>query len=668
MRSKLLCLLLVVTFFCATPHSQAEESVTINLVNADIESVVKLAAELTGRSFVVDPRVKGQVNVVSGQPVPRSLVYPLLTSALRMHGFAVVESNGVTKIVPETDARMHAPPPQIHGKGGDRLVTRIFQLRNGSAAQLVPVLKPMVGANNSINAFTSANALVITDYAENINRLAAIIETLEQTDPADVSVIPIRHASAIDLAQHISRLLEGHAPKQSGDGGPTSSVQADYRSNSLLLRADSPIMLQKLRTLIDALDQPTASAGNIHVVPLQNAEAAVLAKTLREVVSGSNPQSNVRSGIAPGLGTPGQGTSAQANNQMANFPGQNSQAQTGSNTPGFIQADPATNTLIITAPDAVYRNLRLVIDQLDRRRSQVFIEALVVEITSDRAAEFGIQWQGGGRDGRSGIIAGTNLSTGTRSIVGLIENIAQASSTGSVNIPPGLNVGFFHDGIGLAGLVRLLASDNRANILSVPNLLTLDNEEARIVIGQNVPFLTGQYAQTGSSVTPTPFQTIERKDVGITLRVKPQISEGGTVRLQLQQEASSVQENTQAGPITSKRSIESTVLVDDGMVIVLGGLMEDSIVKGEDKVPGLGDVPMIGSMFRYETSKRGKKNLMVFLRPSIIRDAASGQRLSSDRYASLVGRQQRFNTEERVDSGPEIERAFSSAPVTEGVR
>lgn len=657
-------LLLLFTMFFMVSRVMAEEGVTINLVNADVEAVVKLAAELTGRNFVLDPRVKGQVNVVSGQPVPRALVYPLLTSALRMHGFAVVESNGITKIVPETDARMHAPPAQSTGKGGDRLVTRIFQLKNGSASQLVPVLKPLVGANNVINAFASANALVVTDYAENINRLSALIENLEGSDPTSVAVIPVRHASAVDLAQHVARLMEGNAPKAVNDGGPTFSVLADYRSNSLLLRADSPLMLQKLRTLIDDLDQPTASAGNIHVVPLKNAEAAALAKTLREVFTGSSPQTPVRTVAAP----PPPGASAPLAGLLTGQVAPQTPGSTGSGIPGFIQADPATNTLIITAPDAIYRNLRQVIEQLDRRRAQVFIEALVVEITSDRAAEFGIQWQAGGSDGKSGILGGTNLSTGTRSIIGLAESIAQAKSTGTVNLPPGLNIGFFHEGLGLAGLVRLLASDNRANILSVPNLLTLDNEEARIVIGQNVPFLTGQYAQTGSSVTPTPFQTIERKDVGITLKVKPQISEGGTVRLQLQQEASSVQDNTQAGPITSKRSIESTVLVDDGMVVVLGGLMEDSVVKGEDKVPGLGDVPVIGGMFRYETSKRGKKNLMVFLRPSIIRDAAGGQRLSSDRYANLLGRQQRFNAEERVEAGPEIDRALPAFPAIEGTR
>ncbi|MBV2184266.1 MAG: type II secretion system secretin GspD [Rhizobium sp.] len=669
------------------PQGRADDSVTINLVNADVEAVVKLAAELTGRSFVVDPRVKGQVNVVSGQPISRDLVYPLLISALRMHGFAVVESNGITKIVPEAEARMHAPPTTPGraarrgpvGKepgtktalSGDQLVTRIFPLRNSSASQLLPVLRPLMGANNAINAVVGSNALVVTDFAENVDRLSTIVETLDVVDSGEVAVIPIRYASAFDIAQQLSRIMEAGTP--GAEGQSKVSIQSDYRTNSLLVRADGPMRLEKLRAIVERLDQST-DGGNIHIVPLRNADAVTLARTLRDVMSGNTASSEdalaspntvgltAGSAAAPtGQAVANPGISSQPlTSTQASFNGRQTASRSGS--AGFIQADPSTNSLIVTAPDAVYKNLRRVIDQLDRRRAQVFIEALVVEVTSDRAAEFGIQWQGGTEDGRLSVVGGTNFSTGTRNIVGLAESIYQAKGTGTLSVPPGLNIGLYHAGAGLGALLRLLATDSRANILSAPNLLTLDNEEARIVIGQNVPFLTGQYAQTGSSVTPTPFQTIERRDVGITLRVKPQISEGGTVRLQLQQEASSVQETTQSGPITNKRSIESTVLVDDGMTIALGGLMEDSIVKGEDKVPGLGDVPIIGGLFRYQTSTRAKKNLMVFLRPSIVRNAADSQRLSDDRYGDLQARQQRFNDAETVEDGPRLDMPKQKLP------
>jgi general secretion pathway protein D len=627
----------------------AEEQVTVNLVDADLEAVVKLAAELTGRNFVVDPRVKGSINVVSGQPVPRSLVYPLLASALRMHGYALVEAGGVTKVVPEAEARMHAPPTGGR-EGGDRLATRLFTLRNGSAMQLVPVLKPLVGANSVINAFPGSNTLVVTDYAENLQRLATIIEALDGADSTELRLVPVRHASAVDLAQQLGRLLDGGAPGTPNDGGPRFSVQADSRSNSLLLRADSPARLQKLLALVADLDQPQGETGGIHVVPLKNAEAVALAQTLRAVVSGTALLPAATTTLPAMAAATGPGIGAQAA-----APGTSVAATTALGTAaGFIQADPATNSLIITAPESIYRNLRQVVDLLDRRRAQVFIEALVVEITRDQAEEFGIQWQLGTGTGAARIAAGTNFSSGGRNIVGLAENLAKAEATGTLGVPPGLNIGFFNSNSGLAGLLRALAADNRANILSTPNLLTLDNEEARIVIGQNVPFLTGQYAQTGGAVTATPFQTIERKDVGLTLRVKPQISEGGTVRLQLQQEVSSVQDNTLAGPVTNKRAIESTVLVDDGRVVALGGLLEDGVSRGEDKVPGLGDVPGIGRLFRYETSKRAKKNLMVFLRPRIVRDAEATQAVSADRYAELLLGQRRFNTSAGFPGGPEL--------------
>jgi general secretion pathway protein D len=317
----------------------------------------------------------------------------------------------------------------------------------------------------------------------------------------------------------------------------------------------------------------------------------------------------------------------------------------GGSSAGFIQADPTNNALIITASEAVYQNLRRVIDLLDKRRAQVLVEALIAELSSDRASEFGIQWLGAGTAGKgTTVIGGTNFGSGGSNILGLIQNVATAKTTGSLGVSPGFNLGAFSGKDGIGVLARMLETDAKANILSTPSLLTLDNEEARIVIGSNVPFLTGQYAQTGTTATATPFQTYDRKDVGLTLKIRPQISEGGLVRMQIFQEASSIQPGTlsnASGPITNKRSIETAVVVDDGGIIVIGGLIEDSYGMGEDKVPLLGDIPVLGALFRYDTRKRTKTNLMVFLRPKIIRDAAAYQGLTNDRYDYVIGEQQK---------------------------
>ena len=631
--------------------------VTLDLANADVESVIKVAAEITGRSFVIDPRVKGAINVISGRPIPRNQLYSLITSALRMQGYAVVESNGVTKILPSAEAGMHAPSGTDPGNG-DRLLTQIFQLRNSSAAALLPVLKPLISTNSLIAAAPGGNALLVTDYAENVRRVADIIAALDGGYEPDVKVIPMQHASAVDVASQLGQMFASTANNVDQTGRVI--VQADNLSNSLLVRTTSAQRLAQVHKLAEQLDQASGSNGNIHVVHLKNAEATTLAKTLRAIVSGTiiPPAMATASAqlIAPTLSAvPGQNTAPAMGTNTSPFmrTAPSESATAGQNT-GYIQADPATNTLIITASEPVFLNLRRVIDQLDRRRAQVFIEALVVELTSSLADEFGVQWQLGGGDSEKGGIAGTNFSTGGKNIFGLVESLSTAKTTGSLGVATGLNIGFFNTAAGIAGLVRALATDARANILSTPSLLTLDNEEARIVIGQNVPFLTGQYVQNSTGSTATPFQTIERKDVGLTLQVRPQISEGGTVRLQIQHEVSSLQQNTSTGPITSKRAIDSAVLVDDGMIVVIGGLMQDSVNKGTEKVPGLGDLPVVGGLFRYNADSRAKTNLMIFLRPRILRDAAAGEEISSARYARSLDTQRSFNQYEKVGDGPQL--------------
>jgi general secretion pathway protein D len=645
------------------------EPVSLNFVNADIGAVIQAISKISGRNFIVDPRVKGTLNIVTARPVARNLTYPILLSALRLQGYAAIEGQGVTKIVPEADAKLHAVPV---GKGqgaggGDRLTTQVFNLKHESASQLVPVIRPLVSPNNTVTAYPGNNSLVVTDYAENIGRIAQIIESID-TPQADMRVIPLKHASALDLAQTVTRLLNDGAAGVAtgggvaGDASQRITVIGDPRSNSLLVRSDNPSKLNAVRQLVANLDQPGA-AGNIHVVYLKNAEAAKVAQTLRAVLSGeagSTGQStttNSNSSFAPNNNSStSQNTSATGN--TPSFSGGNTSGTSGGATGnGIVQADPMTNSLIITAPDAIYNNIRKVIDQIDKRRAQVYVEALIAEISTDKAAEIGIQWQAG-KIGSTGVYGGTNFSSSGNNIL----NLATFLGTGTGSLPgTGLNLVVGGGTVSVGGkdiaslnmLARFLESDSRANILSTPNLITLDNEEAKIVVGKNVPFITGTYATT-TTTTTNPFTTVERKDVGLTLKVKPQISEGGTVRLQIYQEASAIIETAQAsttGPSTTKRSIESTVLVDDGAVIALGGLVEDTYSGGIQKVPVLGDIPYIGGLFRYTTRSRGKTNLIVFLRPVILRDAASMQGISSDRYNYIIGQQRAINNADALMRG-----------------
>lgn len=617
--------------------------VTLNFVNADIEGVVKALSEMTGKNFVLDPRVKGTINIVSAKPVTKALAYDVFLSALRLQGYAAVEDRGIVKIVPESDAKLHQSPmlgPQDKTRGaGDRIETQVFTLKYESALQLVPILRPLIAPNNTITAYQNSNTLIITDYASNLQRLEKIIVAIDQPSSTDPIMIPLQYASALDVAQTVNRLFAEAAQAQGSPGAdPTQRliVVADTRSNSLLARSSGdPSRLGRLRQFVAMLDSPTSAGGNIHVIYLKNAEAVKLAETLRAIHQGEAGSAAPRSAMTP---TTPLGSSAAASMSAPISP----QGQTSAASSGIIQADAATNSLIITAPDAIYNNLRAVVDRLDMRRAQVYVEALIAEITADKAAEFGIQWQDLNGLNKSGSQAfgGTNFGTSGQNILGIAQNPLTAGQ--------GLNIGVLKGQVSIGGvnilnlglLVRALETDANANILSTPTLLTLDNEEARIVIGQNVPFITGQYAVSAAATTPTPFQTIERRDVGLTLRLKPQISEGGTVRLQIYQEVSSILDNNNpAGVITNKRSVESNVLVDDGQIIVLGGLMQDSVSDGVDKVPLLGDIPVLGGLFKYSTKKRSKTNLMVFLRPTVLRNAQSAEALTSGRYNYILGEQ-----------------------------
>jgi general secretion pathway protein D len=613
--------------------------VMLNFVNAEIEGVVKVVAEVTGKNFVIDPRVKGTINIVSADPLPRELVYEVFLSALRLQGFAAIEDRGIVRIIPEIDAKLY-PSPTIGRQGmarvaGDRIQTQVFTLKYQSASQLVPILRPLIAPNNTITAYQNSNTLVITDYANNMLRLSRIIDSIDQPSGSDPIVIPLQYASAVDVAATVNHLFaESQQVAGTGDTSQRFSVVADARSNSLLARSGDPSRLVQLRKFVAMLDSRTNAGGNIHVVYLKNAEAVKLAETLRAIYQGDTGAPAASAAPPTSLNAPAPDGTVQMLAPSTTAP---------ATTPGIIQADAATNSIIITAPDAIYNNLRAALDKLDVRRAQVYVEALIVELTADKAAEFGVQWQnlsGLGEDGRQ-VFGGTNFGGTGQNIIGISQNPTTAA--------PGLNIGVVNGRITIPGigqilnlglLVRALETDGNANILSTPTLLTLDNEEAEIVIGQNVPFITGQYALSGGATTPTPFQTIERQDVGLKLRIKPQISEGGTVRLQLYQEVSSINDKANpAGVITNKRAVASTVLVDDGQIVVIGGLIQDAVSDGVDQVPVLGSIPWIGGLFRSKTRSHSKTNLMIFLRPTLVRDSHRADVFTGERYDYILREQ-----------------------------
>ncbi len=603
---------------------------TLNFVDADIESVIAAVGDYTNTTFIIDPRVKGTITLVSEKPLTKAQAFQLLTSVLRLRGYTVVTGNGYSKVVPEADAKLQAGPMQAGGVRGDQIATQVFHLNFESAANLVAVLRPLISPNNTINANPGNNTLVITDYADNLLRLGKIIAALDSPASSDLDVVPIRYAIASDIAVMVNRLLEpGGAP---GVEAGRISLLVYPRTNSVVVRASSEARANLAKALIAKLDQPTAHPGNVHVVYLKNAEATKLAQTLRAVVTSdssalnSTPDSSSTQLSPASLTTPSP--------RQSSAPAQSPLSSGGAG--GFIQADPTTNTLIITASDSVYRDLRTVIDQLDARRAQVYIESLIVEVSATKAAELGVQWAGLSGDSTSSARVGrlTGFSTGGNNLI----NQAVAKAAGTIPLPPGngLTLGLLNQ-TGLGALAHALESDSSANILSMPNLITLDNEEAKIIVGQNVPFITGQYttAASAGAVGVNPFQTVERQDIGLTLRVKPQISQGGTVKMAIYQENSGIDNtvNTQgAGLVTTKRSLDTNVLVDDGQIIVLGGLIDDNMQDTVEKVPGLGDIPIIGGLFRYKTHNRVKRNLMVFLRPTIIRSNEQSVNLAGDRY------------------------------------
>lgn len=666
MRSTLLCLALLLALLAESVVATAEDSITngiavsednvsLNFVEADVVSVIKAIGKISNKNFMLDPKVSGTISINTVKPVPLAMTYQILLSALRVQGFAAVEENGFTSIVPEADAKSKFTARVTNGKQtGSQIVTQVYVIKYQNAGMLVNVIKPLLSANSVINAYPGSNALIVTDYADNLNKIHKLIDSIDRPSQAENVLLKLKFASAVEITQTINRLLnDGASPSE-----PSKRIMAvaDPRSNSVILQAENQSLITRAAQLIEQLDVPTNAGSAIHVVYLKNAEASKLAVTLRALMSnraidngwGANAQNipiNSVDALKPAVNiNAGNAPLVAAASASPFSPTASSQEN------GMIQADSATNSLLITAPDHVFNMLRGVIDKLDMRRAQLYIEALIAEVSTDKTSEFGIQWQD------LEAFKSSNLSEGNLQAFGG-TNFTRANGVGNINkvagslaaAGKGFNIGLISGqvtipGLGqvmnLGALAHALESNANANILSKPNLLMLDNEEAKIVIGQNVPFVTGSYAQTGGAASVTPFQTIERQDVGLTLKVKPQISEGNTVKLQLHQEVSSVSDvSGNNGITTNKRSIDTSVLVDDGSIIVLGGLIEDRITDSIDKVPFLGDLPGVGAMFRSVGRTHKKTNLMVFLRPYIMRNADDASNASNERYDYIIQQQ-----------------------------
>nr|VFJ49633.1 MAG: general secretion pathway protein D [Candidatus Kentron sp. DK] len=559
------------------------EPITLNFKDADIGAVISTVSRATGKNFLVDPRVKGTVTVVSSLPMEKEELYQVFLSILEIHGFAAVPSGNVIKIIPNAIAKQTAIPTNLGPSTtatGDEVVTRIVSLDRVAATSVVSLLKPLMHQTGHAAAVPGSNILILSDRAANLDRLTRVIRRIDKASDEKVDIIPLKNA----LASDVVKVLNSLQPKGAGEGARMQVMMiADERTNSILMEGERTARL-RMRSIIAHLDAPQESGGNTHVIYLRYAKAKDLVPVLTGVIKEET-----------------QGKPA-----------------SGAMKPVFnIQADEATNALVITAPPTEMSVIREVIGKLDIRRAQVLVEAIIAEVSNDLSAELGVRWQ-----------TNTPTSGGFAS---------SAFSTEFNALGTGLNLGFYRQG-DLRALLRLLASDTKSNVLSTPSLVTMDNEQAEIVVADNVPFITGEYT-TNTTVSTNgnpvnPFRTIQREDVGLTLKVKPQINEGSTIKLEVEQEVS----NVVPGPddatdlTTRKRSIKTSVMVEDGQLIVLGGLIDDDISETQSKVPLLGDIPILGLLFRATRTEKRKRNLMVFLRPRILRDINTADIASYRKY------------------------------------
>jgi len=609
------------------------DEITLNLKDADIRALISTVSKFTGKNFIIDPRVKAKITVISAETLTSEEVYEVFLSVLQVHGYAAVPTGSVIKIVPEVNAKQGPLPmsASAKGEGGDELITKVISLDHVPAAQLVPILRPLVPQQGHLAAYNPTNTLIITDHAGNIQRLMRIIAGVDKVESDELEVIPLKHASAPELVRIVNSLY----PQAAKDQANKINLAADERTNSILMSGERAIRL-KIRTTIMQLDTPLDDGGgNTHVIYLRYAKA----ENMLEILTGLQEKQAKKTTT----GVRGKTATTTATRQVAG-------ASFVSDT-AIIQADEETNALIITADPNTLLTLKSVIRQLDIRRAQVHIEAIIAEISTNKDKEVGV----------GAVVDGTDSSestfpVGISNLVGLGDLIAAAAGSEEAalgvlsSLGSGLTLGVGAEtssGVRYGLILKALQTDSAANILSTPSIVTLDNEEAEIIVAQNLPFITGQFTGAGSVNPQNPFQTIERQDVGLTLKVTPQVNEGDTIKLDLEQEVSDVVTITEnSGPVTRKRSIKTSVLVDDGGILVLGGLIEEIVDDTQSKVPLLGDIPVLGWLFTSRASTKRKQNLMVFLKPSILRDFTDAAYITNEKYNYLRAEQIRDEDED----------------------
>ncbi|MGV6850787.1 MAG: type II secretion system secretin GspD [bacterium] len=590
----LACFLMVyVNLAAAQPDGEV-----LNLKDADINVLISTVSKVTGKTFIVDPRVTGKVTLVSAKSMSEEELYAVFLSVLQVNGYAAVDVGSITKILPAGDALKSGVPESHKGDAADALVTETISLQHVSAKEIVNVIRQMVSANAQISSHEGTNILVITDRRSNVDRLKKIIARIDKTSQSDVEIIPLEHAGASDLIRTLGTLNQG------AQKGANLKMVADVRSNSIIISGDRAKRIQ-MRALIGHLDTPVGEEGNTQVFYLRYARA-------KELVS-------ILDGVA-----------AQMSDRQPQTEGQQVTAN--------IFAHDATNSLVISAPVKMIQSLKQVISQLDIPRAQVLIEAVIAEVSEDFAREIGVQWQAANDLSNEGVIGGTNFGNNGSNIL--------AASVNPAGLGEGLHLGYLNGSVTLPGsdtpvlqlgaLVSALSSDSDTNIISTPSLVTLDNEQAMIQVGQEVPFVTGQFTNTGASSgnsSVNPFQTINRKDVGLTLKVTPHMNEGDAVVLEIEQEISSLApSSTAVDLITSKRTLNTSVMINDTQMLVLGGLISDEVQEKISKVPLLGDIPVLGNVFRHRKTSRIKRNLMIFIRPTIIQNRAMANQLTNSKY------------------------------------
>ncbi len=600
----------------AKPKSASGSQITLNLKDADIREVAQMVSTITGKNFIVDPRAQGRVTVISAKPISANALFSVFLSVLNVHGLAAMPSGHDTwKIVPAIEGRQGPGVENTANAPGDAMITRVFQLHNVTVAQLVPALRPLMSSQAQLAAYAPSNMLIISGRVDNVARIIRLAHRLDQPLDANFSLIKLQYASAVAISQVLTNMLQ----KGNGQGKIPMKLAADPRTNSILV-SGSPAEQLQVKALVEQLDQPTGNTGDTHVIYLHYAKAKDLAKILQGYAKAQEQKQKAAAG-----------------------------SQTSSQPAIDVISDDALNALIVTAPPKPLAEIRQIIKELDVRRAQVLVQGIIAELSSSSAAQLGISWAALS----SGVAGVTNFPNGVSSLAQLAQSVSGASSgttgvTGAtgLNLPGGLLFGVGHilqNGTGFVALLNALSNDSHTNILSTPSLVMLDNEKAKLVSGQKVPFVTGQYTNTGSNTGSStnlinPFQTVNREQLGLNLEITPQINYGGdTVTLKIDAKNSSIGASVQgaAGLVTNDREVQTTVIAKNHQIIVLGGLIDTNLTQSKQKVPLLGDIPLLGNLFRYRSSSKSRQNLMIFLRPSILRNADDTRGVTNSRYNEI---------------------------------